>query len=117
VVGVALSHPSRADTVNPVQTTTYNLAPSNNPITFGSGTKINAFNDAVYGSSAANWTITNQGYLEASAAPAPDADYGVVGAGLAYSASRQLTYFGRYEAALGQHQRDNAFTAGFKFVW
>jgi outer membrane autotransporter protein len=47
----------------------------------------------------------------------PDANYGILGAGLAYSASKQLTYFGRYEATLGQHQRDSAFTAGFKFVW
>ncbi|HZZ63590.1 MAG TPA: hypothetical protein VFE63_20885 [Roseiarcus sp.] len=39
-------------TVNPVQTATYYLSTSNNPITFGSGADINVSNgDGVYGDS------------------------------------------------------------------
>jgi hypothetical protein len=56
--------------VNPVQTNTYVLDPgiTANPITFGSGTNIDATFDrsatcTVFGNPAANWNITNQGRL------------------------------------------------------
>ena len=73
------------------------------------------------------WSPTGTSITEAFAAPGgdaftvagatPDKDRGVIGAGLAYDASKRLTYFGRYEATLGAHQSNNALTAGFKFSW
>jgi hypothetical protein len=54
-------------TVNPVQTNTYVLNPNYNPITFGKKTNIDVTNgDAVYGGTAASWTVTNNGSLSAS---------------------------------------------------
>lgn len=51
-------------TVSPVQTTTYNLSPGNNPITFGSATNITVYpGSAVSGATGTNWTVTNQGTL------------------------------------------------------
>src|SRR6516165_9736926 len=50
--------------VNPVQTTTYDLA--NNPIDFGTGTNINvssAYGVGVYGSNVQSWSVTNQGAI------------------------------------------------------
>src|SRR6516165_10755143 len=50
--------------VNPVQTTTYDLA--NNPIDFGTGTNINvssAYGVGVYGSNAQSWSVTNEGLI------------------------------------------------------
>ena len=72
VLGVTLSSQAHAGpvTVNPVQTTTYNLQPSANPITFGSGTKINASSGSgVYGGNGATWTITNYGSIGAPSFP------------------------------------------------
>ena len=69
-IGVALGGSVQAGTVNPVQTTTYTLTPSNNPITFGSGTNINTTAtpgaNAVTGGTSAQYSITNQGNLTAS---------------------------------------------------
>lgn len=64
IVGVSLAGAAQAGTVNPVQATTYNLTTANNPITFGTGAKIDvAIGDAVYGSTAAQWNVTNEGAL------------------------------------------------------
>ena len=66
-LGVTLPSEARAGAVvvNPVQASTYTLTASNNPITFGTGTNVNTASlTAVYGSAAANWTITNQGSLQ-----------------------------------------------------
>ena len=73
------------------------------------------------------WTPTETSITEAFAAPGGSAftvagtasarDLAVVGAGLAYDASRQLSYFGRLQSTAGQHEFDNAVTAGFRFVW
>jgi uncharacterized protein with beta-barrel porin domain len=63
-VGVSLAGPAQAGTVNPVQTTTYNLSPANNPITFGAGTNINVSgSDAVDGDATTQWNVTNDGRL------------------------------------------------------
>jgi hypothetical protein len=65
-VGVSLAGPTGAVTVNPVQTTTYQLQPTSNPITFGSGANIKVagvYSAAVKGGTAARYSITNQGYL------------------------------------------------------
>jgi len=62
-IGVALPGEARAGgvTVNPVQTTTYYLNASANPITFGSGTNIDvALAAGVSGNSAAVWNVTNR---------------------------------------------------------
>ena len=59
-------------TVNPVQSTTYVLSTSNNPITFGSGTKIKVLNggDGVDGGGTGfgfpSYNVTNAGYISAS---------------------------------------------------
>ncbi len=72
-LGVSLVGSARAATVNPVQTTTYNLTPANNPITFGSGTYINTPNVftsaqiAVNGASGTSWDVTNQGKIQGGA--------------------------------------------------
>jgi hypothetical protein len=50
-------------TVNPIQTTTYYLSTSNNPITFGAQTSINAPGTAVSGNGAAVWNVTNLGTI------------------------------------------------------
>ena len=51
-------------TVNPVQSTTYDLSTSNNPITFGSGTYISAGGgDGVYGGPGLSWNVTNAGTI------------------------------------------------------
>ncbi|MFI4934679.1 MAG: autotransporter domain-containing protein [Caulobacterales bacterium] len=65
-LGVALAPAAHSGpvTVNPVQSTTYNLTPAANPITFGPATNINALGDAVSGNSAASWTVTNDGALK-----------------------------------------------------
>jgi uncharacterized protein with beta-barrel porin domain len=73
------------------------------------------------------WTPTGTNITEAFAAAGgipfnvagatPDHDRGIVGAGVAYDASKRMTWYGRYEMTLGQHQDDNALTAGFRFVW
>ena len=60
-LGVALPSAAQAQTtVNPVQSTTYNLSPSSNPITFGSGTNLTG---GVYGANTTQWNITNQGSI------------------------------------------------------
>jgi hypothetical protein len=51
-------------TVNPVQTTTYDLI--NNPTVFGAGTDINVSSGSGvggYGSSAQSWSVTNEGAI------------------------------------------------------
>lgn len=68
-LGVAFSPEARAQGVmiSPVQSTTYTLGPGTNPITFGSGTNINAavYPNAVYGNNTStNWTVTNHGTLQ-----------------------------------------------------
>lgn len=63
VVGVSLAGAAQAGTVNPNQNTTYVLKPTNNPITFGTGTNINAPAPAVYGAAGTDWNVTNQGKL------------------------------------------------------
>jgi uncharacterized protein with beta-barrel porin domain len=64
-VGVMLPDSAQAGTVNPVQSTTYALTTANNPITFGSGTNINTTNpNAVYGSGAAAWNVSNTGQIQ-----------------------------------------------------
>jgi hypothetical protein len=61
-------------TVNPVQKTTYSLIPSNNTITFGTGTYINtgaqggSYGDGVYGAPlsvgrSVSWNVTNAGKI------------------------------------------------------
>lgn len=56
-------------TVDPVQTTTYDLSTSNNPITFGSGTDIDVSNgNGVYGGLVSGglltrWNVTNAGTI------------------------------------------------------
>jgi hypothetical protein len=56
-----------AVTKNPVRTSTYDLKAGDNPITFGKKTNIDVTNgDAVYGGTAASWTVTNNGSLSAS---------------------------------------------------
>jgi hypothetical protein len=61
-------------TVNPVQTTTYYLTTSNNPITFGAATNIDASSgDGVFGNGAASWTVTNAGAINATGF-----DFGIV---------------------------------------
>ncbi len=68
--GVALTASAHAAavTVSPVQTTTYQLSPSANPVTFGAGTNIDTTGtppaSAVTGDASTNWTITNQGTLK-----------------------------------------------------
>ncbi len=55
-----------AGTVNPVQTSTYNLG-THNPTTFGAETSINAVSPSyagVYGSAAAPWTVANYGVIQ-----------------------------------------------------
>jgi hypothetical protein len=69
-LGVALSGEARAQTtVNPNQTTTYNLTPGNNPIIFGSTTQINTTGGvgffrnrppAVFGDVGTPWSVTVQ---------------------------------------------------------
>ena len=60
-LGVALPGAAQAQTtVNPVQSTTYTLSSSSNPITFGSGTKLTG---GVYGDNTTKWNITNQGSI------------------------------------------------------
>jgi hypothetical protein len=54
-------------TVNPVQTTTYTLSTSNNPIYFGSFTYINVAGDnGVYGGFLVHWNVTNAGSITGS---------------------------------------------------
>jgi hypothetical protein len=61
-----LGEENAVSTVNPVQTTTYNLSSSNNPITFGTGTDINVSNgNGVYGAfvPGQSWYVTNAGTI------------------------------------------------------
>lgn len=56
-------------TVNPVQTSTYDLNASANPITFGAGTNINAvspYTIGVYGGFGTTWNVTNYGSIQAT---------------------------------------------------
>ncbi len=58
-----------AVTVNPVQTSTYDLNASANPITFGAGTNINAvspYTIGVYGGFGTTWNVTNYGSIQAT---------------------------------------------------
>ena len=64
-LGVALSGEAQAQTtVNPVQTTTYNIKPASNPITFGPATNIDTsaapfpFSYAVIAGGGINWNVT-----------------------------------------------------------
>jgi len=71
-------------TVNPVQTTTYYLTSSNNPITFGTGTGIDvssASGIGVYGSNVQSWAVTNKGAINGGL-------YGVSLAGAARSPTK-----------------------------
>ncbi len=66
IFGACLALPSQAGaaTVNPVQNTTYNLSPSSNPVVFGSGTNIQAYNsDGVVGFAPTAWNVTNAGNI------------------------------------------------------
>jgi hypothetical protein len=65
-LGVSLAAATPATTVNPVQTKTYYLSQSNNPIAFGSGTKVKTTTDfrAVVGASNVYWKVINDGLLE-----------------------------------------------------
>jgi hypothetical protein len=57
-----------AVTVNPVQTSSYYLNVNANPITFGAATNIDvAFVDAVFGSNAVSWNVTNYGSIQGAA--------------------------------------------------
>jgi uncharacterized protein with beta-barrel porin domain len=65
-LGVALSGEAHAQTtVNPVQTSTFNIQAASNPITFGSSTNINtsatANANGVLGSAGTPWNVTVQG--------------------------------------------------------
>src|SRR5882757_9603656 len=61
-LGVSLSTEARAQTFIPNQTSTYTLDPANNPFRINSGTTLNASpGDAIYGSNAVQWTLTNDG--------------------------------------------------------
>jgi len=69
-LGVSVADAAPATTVNPVQTTTYHLKPTNNPITFGTGTSIKvtgAGQEAVNGASGATYAVTNEGVLSSAA--------------------------------------------------
>ena len=44
-------------------------------------------------------------------------DRAIVGGGLAYDASKQLSVYGRYQASFGTRQTDNAVSVGFKLTW
>jgi len=71
-LGVALSGEAHAQaTVNPVQTTTYNIRPASNPITFGSATNIDTsarpFSYAVVGGTGIDWNVTVLGGARISA--------------------------------------------------
>jgi hypothetical protein len=71
-LGVALSGEAQAQTtVNPVQTTTYNIKPASNPITFGSATNINTtatpFIYGVIGGPGIDWNVTVLGGARISA--------------------------------------------------
>ena len=66
-LGVVAPAPAGATTVNPVQTTTYDIQTGSNPITFGGATNINTignYQPAVIGNLATSWTVTNQGSLK-----------------------------------------------------
>ncbi|SHL99443.1 Uncharacterized conserved protein, contains a C-terminal beta-barrel porin domain [Bradyrhizobium lablabi] len=62
-LGVSLSSAASAQTVIPSGNTTYNLNPANNPFLINSGTTRTSavFYDAIYGSNATPWTLTNNG--------------------------------------------------------
>ncbi|HEV3105452.1 MAG TPA: hypothetical protein VGZ01_07175, partial [Trinickia sp.] len=61
-LGVSLATEARAQTVIPNQSATYNLNPANNPFRINSGTTLNAAaGDAIDGSNAVQWTLTNNG--------------------------------------------------------
>ncbi len=67
--GISLA-PARAGTVNPVQTTTYNLSPAKNPTTFGAQTDIDTTQspvplNGVVGGTAAQYAVTNDGKIAA----------------------------------------------------
>ena len=69
-LGMSLPREARAQvTVNPVQTSTYYLTASANPITFGPATNINVaspFKDGVEGNSFTPWNVTNAGRITAA---------------------------------------------------
>ncbi|HZZ90673.1 MAG TPA: hypothetical protein VFE13_20285, partial [Caulobacteraceae bacterium] len=66
--GVSLAGPAGRVTVNPVQTTTYQLNSSTNPITFGASTniKVTTTGAAAVEGGTARYVIDNQGYLRGS---------------------------------------------------
>ena len=70
-LGVCVPRDAQAQTtVTPVQTTTFTLTPSQNPIIFGAGTNIDttaaAGVDAVFGDTSTIWAVTNQGTIQGS---------------------------------------------------
>ena len=89
-LGFCLAHGSAAQagaaTVNPVQTTTYQLDPGKNPITFGPHTKIQVTSgDGVFDNSSTKWTIVNYGLI---------AGGGTNGFGLWTAKATKLTNYG-----------------------
>src|SRR5258707_10210785 len=67
-LGVCMPGDAQAQTtVNPVQTTRFDLLPAQNPIVFGAGTNIDttatANVDAVDGGNGTAWDVTNQGKI------------------------------------------------------
>ena len=70
-LGVCAPRDAQAQTtVNPVQTTTFNLNPFESQIIFGAGTNIDttatAGVDAVFGAATTIWAVTNQGTIQGS---------------------------------------------------
>ena len=70
-LGVRAPRDAQAQTtVNPVQTTTFNLNPFESQIIFGAGTNIDttatAGVDAVFGAATTIWAVTNQGTIQGS---------------------------------------------------
>ena len=73
------------------------------------------------------WSPTGTSITEAFAVSGADAftlagaaasrDRGIVGAGVAYAASKRMTWFGRAETTLGRSERDATVSAGFRFAW
>ncbi|HLJ65627.1 MAG TPA: autotransporter domain-containing protein [Stellaceae bacterium] len=47
----------------------------------------------------------------------PGSDAALLGVGVAYDVSMQLSIYGRYDATIGTHETDHAVTAGVKFTW
>jgi uncharacterized protein with beta-barrel porin domain len=63
-LGVSLATEASAQTVIPNKTATYNLNPANNPFLINSGTTLTTTSgDAIDGSNAVHWTLTNNGMV------------------------------------------------------